>query len=222
MKFLGFDIDLAIFDLDGTLIDSTSIWGKIDEAFFARRGQPIPKDYAQAISHIGLSAAATYTRVHYFPNEKDEDIIAEWHQMSLDAYAHDIPLKDGARELLEAFKQKGIPMAIATANSPSLYMPALERLGIRKYFSFMVDATICHEGKNSSRIYDLAAEHFGVAPENTVVFEDSLRPMEEATRGGYKVIGIYDEHSTTDEDKHRQSCIYFASSFNELLSLIEE
>ena len=222
MKFLSMDIEAAIFDLDGTLLDSTHLWGEIDVRFFARRGLSVPSSYAQEIAHIGLKGAAKFTRERYCPNETEEEILAEWHALSQEAYAKEIPAKNGAIAFLEALKKRKIPMALATANSPSLYLPALKRLGMEEYFSFLIDAEKCQEGKGNSKIYDLACEALHSQRGKTLVFEDSLQPMKEAEKAGYPVICIYDRHSCHDEAEHRAHCLYFASSGEELLCKLEE
>ena len=51
----------AIFDLDGTLVDSMRIWREVDEEFFARRGMPVPAAYQEEIAHLGFRASAEYT-----------------------------------------------------------------------------------------------------------------------------------------------------------------
>ena len=122
MRFLNHDIKAVIFDMDGTLIDSTSLWHDIDRAFFEKRGMQIPSDYAQKIVHLGLKQAAIFTKEEYGIKETPQEIMDEWHQMSLDMYRNDVQLKEGAIELLEFFKKNNIPMAIATANDDQLYM----------------------------------------------------------------------------------------------------
>ena len=97
MKFLGKETKLVIFDLDGTLIASTSLWSDVDHAFFSKRKMDIPSGYGRAIAHLGLSKAAEYTVKNYFPNEKEEDILKEWNDLALKEYKYNIPLKENAR-----------------------------------------------------------------------------------------------------------------------------
>ena len=77
MKLLNHDVKAVIFDMDGTLIDSTGIWHEIDKAFFAKRGLELPSDYAQHIVHLGLKQAAVYTKGTYHLEESVEDIMKE-------------------------------------------------------------------------------------------------------------------------------------------------
>ena len=89
-----------IFDLDGTLLDSMSVWDRVDEAFLRRRGIPIPEDYARSIAHLAFPAAAQYTIERFGLSESIAAITAEWHALALDAYRRDVRLKPGAREYL--------------------------------------------------------------------------------------------------------------------------
>lgn len=211
------DIKLAIFDLDGTLLDSTGIWEDIDKEFFGRRGKEVPSNYSKEIAHIGLLGAAKLTKEKYCPDEEIENILEEWQRQSLEEYRDIIGLKPGAVELLGALKSRGIELGYATANSKALYGPALVRLGIEGYFSFGIDPDIANCGKEDSSMYDLVANHFGVKPMETLVFEDSLHPSIVASQAGYRVIGIFDKHSTKAIDDHKAVCFRFVNDFQQLL-----
>ena len=60
----------AIFDLDGTLIDSMQIWREIDKEFFARRGMKIPQGYQAKIAHLGFRDVAAFTVKNYLPDDR--------------------------------------------------------------------------------------------------------------------------------------------------------
>ena len=222
MKFLDLDVKGVVLDLDGTLLDSTGLWGEIDKAFFGKRGKELPSTYGQEIAHIGLNAAACYTRTRYFPNEEEEDILNEWKQMSLKAYAEELPLKKGAKEFLDVLSSKGIPMVLATANSPHLYLPALKRLGIESYFLCFLDAETFKEGKSNGKMYEEAAKRIGAKKENILIFEDSLSPIKAARANGFKVIGIYDKYSTSDIELYKSSSTYFVMDWDETLGMIQD
>lgn len=220
MRFLGREILLAIFDFDGTLLDSTSLWAKIDQRFFAKRGQDVPPHYGEEAVHLGLEKAAEWTKEAFFPNEEAKDILAEWRSMALEAYRNELILKPCAKEVLSLFKNNGMKLALATANSKDLYQPCIDRLQIGPLFDFVVDVFSVKEGKKSSRIYDLTAEHFGVKKENVVIFEDALEPMMTAYRAGYLTVGVYDSNTTKDEAAARKSCDLFVNDFAALLEKI--
>ena len=221
MKLLAFDIDAVIFDMDGTLLNSTSLWQDIDKAFFAKRGMEVPEEYAQHIVHLGLKQAAIYTKKAYGFDETPEEIMEEWHQMSLDIYQHDVELKPGALELLELLKGRGVKMAIATANDDKLYMPCIERLGIGKYFDFIADVNNVKEGKQSARIYEFLAEQMGVKKENTMVVEDMPTCVKTAYQNGFITVAIFDNASRDYDSEKRDNSDLYINSFYDLIDKIK-
>lgn len=220
MKFLNRDIKLAIFDLDGTLLDSTSIWSDIDQEFFHKRGMEIPPNYTAEIAHLGLEKAALWTKIKYCPEEEASAILKEWKDMSLKAYQEDIKEKPYAKELLEKLKNNGVHLAIATANSKELYEPCLKRLGIDMYFDFVIDVNSVKQGKTSSEIYDKTAERFNLHKDNIMIVEDLLEAMVTAFKAGYLTIGVYDEMTTKDIEKNKKNCHFFAVSLHDILKLL--
>lgn len=221
MKLLAFDIDAVIFDMDGTLLNSTSLWQDIDKAFFAKRGMEVPEEYAQHIVHLGLKQAAIYTKKAYGFDETPEEIMEEWHQMSLDIYQHDVELKPGALELLELLKGRGVKMAIATANDDKLYMPCIERLGIGKYFDFIADVNNVKEGKQSAKIYEFLAEQMGVKKENTMVVEDMPTCVKTAYQNGFITVAIFDNASKDYDSEKRDNSDLYINSFYDLIDKIK-
>ena len=214
-------VKAVIFDMDGTLIDSTSLWHDIDTEFFRKRGMEIPKEYAQEIVHLGLTQAARLTKQKYGIKESEQEIIDEWHQMSLDMYTKDVKLKEGAIELLEFFSKKNIPMAIATANDDKLYMPCLKRLDIVKYFSFIDDVNSVKEGKQSAKIYEDLAEKMKTQKEFVMVIEDMPTCVKTAHSNGFITVAVFDKASKDfDEDKKSNSDL-FINNFAELINLLK-
>ena len=217
MRFLNKDIKLVIFDLDGTLIASTSLWSDVDHAFFSKRNMKIPPDYGKAIAHLGLAKAAEYTIKNYFPNEKEKDILKEWNDLALEEYKYNIPLKECAKEILELFYNNRVIIALATANSKELYEPCLERLGIKKYLSLVVDVNQFANGKDSPEIYEHIVNHFKVNKNEAVVFEDMITPIKTAFNAGFNVVSVYDEHSHVKEKEVIEHSTRYIKSFKELL-----
>ena len=220
MKFLNYDIEAVIFDMDGTLIDSTGLWHEIDKKFFARRNMELPKDYAQKIVHLGLKQAAIFTKKEYGVKETPEEIIQEWRQMAIDFYVNEVQLKDGALELLKLFKNKGLKLAIATANDAELYMPCVNRLGIGSYFDFIDDVNVSQKGKEDGKIYLDLVDKMQTKPENTLVLEDMPTCLKTVHNIGFPTVAVFDKASEKfDEDKRSNSDLYI-NSFNELIKLL--
>ena len=221
MKLLGHEIKAVIFDMDGTLIDSTGIWHEIDINFFAKRNMELPSDYAQHIVHLGLKQAAVYTKETYHLSESIQDIMDEWHNMSIDMYRYNVPLKSHALELLKLFKENNIKMAIATANDEPLYRPCIERLGIGEYFDEIADVNTAKEGKQSAKIYLDLAKKMGAEPQNTLVLEDMPTCVKTANKSGFITVAVYDNASKAYDKEKKDNSLLFINDFGELINNLE-
>ena len=104
MKIKGYDIDAVIFDLDGTLIDSNTVWEDIDKVFFGKRNIVIPDDFGDRIAHIGLQNAAIYVKETFGLPDTIESILKEWDDSARYMYENAIQLKQGAKEFIQKLK----------------------------------------------------------------------------------------------------------------------
>ena len=102
------DIRAAFFDLDGTLLDSIGMWAEIDRRSLGRRGIAVPEDYQKAVSVMRIHEAARYTVERFGLPEDPQDLEREWMDMARREYAHNVPLKPGAREYLNALRAQGV------------------------------------------------------------------------------------------------------------------
>lgn len=207
----------AVFDLDGTLLDSMGVWLEVDRVFLARRGIALPDDYAAAISPMGFPAAASYTKTRFALCEEEAAIMAEWHALAVDAYTNHVGLKPGVMEYLTSLRRRGIPFAAATASQAVFYMPALRRLGIADWFSSVTEISEVSRGKGNPDIYLRAAEKLGVPVEDCAVFEDIVPGIRGAAAGGFYTIAVFDEYCANPELLHA-ICDRYIYSFDELLS----
>ena len=189
---------VAIFDLDGTLLDSGDVWHRIDCEFLARRGLALPKDYARAVSVMHLSEAAEYTIQRFSLDETPEEVAAEWREMAREAYARRVPMKDGARAYLASLRRQGVRLAVATALDRPLAVPALQNHGIYDWFETVVFAEEVGAGKSSPLIFCRVAEVLGVQPADCTVFEDTLAGVRSAKAAGMQAVGVADAGSAVD------------------------
>lgn len=184
----------ALFDLDGTLLDSNRVWHDVDARFFAARGLACDHaEYARAIQGMSFSEAAAYTVRRYGLNTSVEAVMDEWMRMTREAYAHSVALKSGARDYLRLLKRAGVKLAVATANRRELFMPALERGGVAELFdAICTSADAGDTGKADGALFRHAAGELGVACEDCAVFEDVLHGVMGAKRAGMKAYAVRD------------------------------
>lgn len=207
----------AIFDLDGTLLDSMNIWDNVDRIFFERRGMEVPEDYVLAIAPLGFALAASYTINRFQLKEKEEDIIAEWYQLAREAYAKQVKLKPYAKEYLEKLKRQGVCLAAATASDASLFEPCLIHNEIFSYFDIIVTVRDVKRGKGFPDIYELAAKKMNLLAKDCVVFEDILKGIEGAKAGGFLAVGVEDAHSNFEKEEIQSRADIYIKTWGELI-----
>ena len=184
---------MIFFDLDGTLIDSNGVWLQVDHIFLGRRGLEITPEYTYTVGHSIFPVAARFTKEYYHLADAPEDIMAEWRGLAYDAYAHTIPLKPGARELLDRLQEEGQPMALLTAGLPELAKAAVARHDLNPYFQGLFFAQDTGLEKKNPEVYLIAAKEYGVSPTDCILVEDAPHNCAAAQAAGFRVVGVYDD-----------------------------
>lgn len=211
------NIEGAVFDLDGTLLNSSWVWEKVDEKFLGDRGFQVPDDYVDEISPLGAERAAVYTIERFGLNEDKDDIVREWIEMAKKEYATEVVCKPYAKEFLEELHKLNIKMAVATSSDRELFMKTLEREGILKYFQKIVTVDEVERGKGYPDIYEEAARRIKVNPHKCLVFEDILAGVTGASLGEFNVVAVFDEKSKHNWEKIKSISKYSINDYKELL-----
>ena len=211
------NIEGAVFDLDGTLLDSSWVWEKVDEKFLGDRGFQVPDDYVDEISPLDAERAAVYTIERFGLNEDKDDIVREWIEMAKKEYATEVVCKPYAKEFLEELQKLNIKMAVATSSDRELFMKTLEREGILKYFQKIVTVDEVERGKGYPDIYEEAARRIKVNPHKCLVFEDILAGVTGASLGEFNVVAVFDEKSKHNWEKIKSISKYSINDYKELL-----
>lgn len=206
----------AIFDADGTLIDSMPMWIHFASGIVSAAGvEPEPGlDYR--IRYFGLSQTFDYLSEKYPALGSPKEVEALCMKITDNYYRNEVVLKPGVAELLDKLYSRGVKMYIATATYRSLIIPALERLGIYDMFEGIVT---CHEvgaGKEKPDVFLMAQKTLGVDTENLWVFEDAMHAMTTAKGCGYKVCGVYDDTEKDHVSEIRELCDIYVESFTDL------
>lgn len=204
----------AIFDLDGTLIDSMGVWSQIDVDFLGKRGFKVPDDYIESIVAMDFNQAACYTIKRFELAETPESVVKEWYDMAIEAYSNTVKLKEGVYEYLELLQQKSIKMAIATASDLQLVIPVLKNNNVLGFFENITTAMEVERKKGFPDIYDLAAKKMGLKTYECIVFEDIYQGVKGAKSGGYRTIGVYDKHSINQQLMIKEISDRYILNFN--------
>ncbi|MBQ9062661.1 MAG: HAD family phosphatase [Eubacterium sp.] len=206
----------AIFDLDGTLLDSMDMWSQIDVEFLSKRGIPLPPDYQEAVTPMPARDAAYYTIERFGLQESPEDLMAEWAEMSFCHYRDDIPLKPYALEYVRMLHNRGIPMTIATSSAYESVEAACRRTKLLPYIQRIITSEEVGKTKEHPDIYLVCAGELCAAPENCIVYEDIIEGIDSAGRAGFFTVGILEPgYAKQDQIRAQADCVI--GSFAELL-----
>lgn len=185
------DKRFAIFDMDGTLIDSMGFWKDLAPEYLASKGVgEVPAEILERIKPMTMSESAALFREAF---GLTGDVEAEMNALMEGHYRTDIPLKPGAGEYLQKLHQSGVRMCVASATAAHLMEACLSRLGVRAYFEFLLSCEAVGAGKRSPQVYHEAARRLGAPPGEIAVYEDALYAVQTAKEAGYHVVGVYDE-----------------------------
>lgn len=193
----------AIFDVDGTLMDSMEIWEDAGECYLMQMGITPEPGLSKILFTMSVEEGAVYLKKHYCLRQDCEKIVADVLKVVRDFYVNEAPLKDGAMEFLKQLDDRGIPMVVATSSEREHIEAAFERLGILEYFRRIFTCSEVGAGKSKPLIYYQAAGELGTIPEETYVFEDALYAIHTAADAGFRTVGVYDCSSEEDQEEVR-------------------
>lgn len=202
-------IRAAVFDLDGVVLDSMSIWKDLGARYLLRRGLTPKPGLGEILFSMSMEQGADYLRTHY-PLPADEDVLAGLSAMLRDFYYNEVPEKTGAREALAFLQDRGVAIAAATSSPRSHVTRALERLGLLPYFGAIFTTGEVGVSKHQPDIYHLAAR--GVPPRQCLVAEDSLYALKTAAAAGYRTVGIFDANGEADQQGLRETAELYLTS----------
>lgn len=185
-------IKAFIFDLDGTLLDSMSVWDNFGFEYLSFKDiKNIPENLWEILKTMSLLEAAEYFISDWGIKLSPEQICDEINGLIEKKYKYEVVPKNGVMEFLEKYKHK--KMCIATATDKHLVEYAIKRLEMEKYFDFVITSTEIGSSKQSPDIFIKAAEKLGVKISEAVVFEDALHAIRSAKSAGFYTVGVYEK-----------------------------
>ena len=205
----------AIFDVDGTLLDSMPIWEDAAARFLAGLGIRAQEGLGDIMFRMSLDEGAVYLKNTYGLDMSEEEVKAGVLGVIRDFYVNQVQPKAGVREFLKELSSRRIPMYIATSSNREHIRAAFERLGLYEYFDGMITCEEAGAGKREPTIFLLAAQRMGLAPQDIFVFEDVIHAVRSAGSAGFVTVGVYDKASEPDNEAMRaESSIYLHSLEN--------
>jgi phosphoglycolate phosphatase len=199
-------IDVAVFDWDGTLIDSTSL---IAEAIL-RAAQDIDvrvPDRAQASHVIGLGLAEALARVvPDLPRERIPAFAARYH-VHFRLGEEDVRFFDGARELLQELRRRGLRLAVATGRTTAELTRSFDSSGTEAFFEAYRCADQTHPKPHPAMLFELA-EELQVAPARMVMIGDTSHDLHMAAAAGVPAVAMtHGAHARSELERLRPAAL---------------
>jgi len=207
----------AIFDLDGTLIDSMWVWGDVAKRYVKSHGATPRPGFRETLRTMNTREEAQYYIDEYGVDLPVEEVMLGRDNMMLDFISNEVELKKGVLQVLDALKERGVKMCIATATERRLVEPSISRHGLSKYFERIFTCTEENTSKKYPDIYISAAEFLGTKANETLVIEDALYAMKTAKKAGFIIAGVYDKVSDDEQDEIKDVCDYYWKDMDEML-----
>ena len=202
----------AIFDFDGTLVDSMFIWDTFGEDYLRTLGKEPKENLTEVFKTFTLEQAAEYYRKNYGVTLSVEEIVDGVNDMVAEIYRTKVTLKSGVLEFLRDLQSKGVKMCVATVTDRPIVEDVLCNLGIRDFFTEIFTCAEVGYNKETPHIYRVALEALGAKKDETVVFEDALHALITATKDGFKVAAVYDRHER-NQTQMKENGDYYITDF---------
>lgn len=181
----------AIFDMDGTLVDSERCWRVAEREVFGSVGIEITEEMSALTAPLSPRQVTEHWFRHQpWPDPSFESMETAVIRRVAEQLRQECAALPGAIETVAACAARGWRIALASNSPAELCRLVLERLGIAGHFDTVVSVDDVQQGKPDPAIYLLAAERLGVAPRECLAFEDSPTGARAARAAGMRVVAI--------------------------------
>ena len=214
----NYDFDAAIFDMDGTLLDTMPYWRYTTLEFMLAHQLPISDALLTRMYKTSSRRLVMEVSKQNGLNLDRQAVVSEMEGYMNRHYLYDANLKcPSVPSFLERLKENGVRMCVATGSPREFASNGLRRLGLLDYFDFVTDN---YEGpltKDRPGYFDNLLARLGAKRERCWVFEDALYAMESAKASGLRVCAIEDDSQLADRAAIRALADVYIRDYGELL-----
>lgn len=196
----------AIFDMDGTLTDSMGKWNEIYSILFDCLGVEFKEEFVMRVNHIPMKTRVKVIIDEYSLNSDPDKVYEYWVKKAREYYKSVFKIKPYMLEALKSLNSAGVKTGVATASNKTFAEAFIESNNLTQYISSVTGLDEVNRPKSFPDIYLKAADKLGVKPSECIVFEDALTAIKAAKSGGFKVCGVHDKCSASDEENIKAVC----------------
>ena len=181
----------VVFDMDGLLLDTETLWHEAEVELFARHGGSFTWDDKMAV--IGTSYDFT---AEYFadrlgrPRSDGPALVQEMIELMHALVRRAVEARPGAVELVQRLRAGEVPLGLASNSPRFLVDDALATAGLTDAFKVVVTSDDVEHAKPAPDIYLLACERLGVSPADALALEDSASGVTAAKAAGLTCIAV--------------------------------
>ena len=204
----------AIFDVDGTLLDSMGIWQVAGIRYLESiQVEPEP-GLSEILYPMTIEEGVLYVKEHYHL-QLEEEITHGLLMVVREFYYKEVQPKEGVKKFLQKLQDNHILMNVATAGHKEYAAAALVRLGMDHYFQDILTCSELGKGKHEPDIYLQCAAALGRKPEEIAVFEDAGYAIETAKKAGFITVGVRDMSNGDDWQQIKETADYVLEEWSE-------
>lgn len=187
--------EAIIFDMDGLLIDSEPIWRRAERRVFATVGIELSEEMCRETTGLRLDEMIRHWFKHRPWRDKSfEDIENALLAEVSAAIARQGRAMDGVHYILNFFKERAYPIALASSSPMTLIEAAISKLDIGQFFQVIVSATNLQYGKPHPAVYISTAAQLAVEANKCLAFEDSIPGLVAAKAARMTAVAIPDKN----------------------------
>ena len=208
---------VAIFDMDGTLVDSMYQWSCVPAGTLFQFGYQMTDEDEREVRRLGFYKSPGYLIDRYDLPCTQEEFIERGYLMMQEQYRQFILMRPNAKRYLQRLHEKGIRTAVLTASAGVFVDIMTEKFGLEG----LIDAAFCAHDlgieKSKPDIYRLLFDTLGCTGEECVMFEDSAYALHTARELGIDGVGVLDPVRPGQHDALGQAAVRCVREYGELL-----
>lgn len=192
MKPIPENFNAVIFDMDGVLINSEPFYFEVEKQNFEKLGLNISDEEHQTFQGTATDLMWKTLKVKYKLPLSISELVEMTNSIVTPYFRslENIVPMPGVKTLIQHLSEKKVPLAVASSSYPDVIQLILEKTGLKKYFTVVVDSQMAGASKPAPDIFLLAAKKLGILPENCLIIEDSTNGIKAAKAAGMKVVAF--------------------------------
>lgn len=198
---------IAVFDFDGTLVDSMPVWAEKMLRLLKMQGITPPSDIVPIIATLGDLGTLDYFQKHFKLTMTRQEMLTEMDNYALPKYTNEIPLKSGVYQFLQKLYDNKVKIYLLTASPRKMFAPALSRLGIDKFFTKTWSSDEFNLPKSNPQIYVNLANLLGVNPSQITFYDDNKNAIISAKKANLTTVAVHDK--TNEQDLSFKTVTHF-------------